>query len=107
MNGKVIIVCNLLIAVLACAIVSDLHAGDSAYGEYLANECVTCHRVDGTQTNIPDITGWPEEAFVAVLVSYKTKERENRVMQTIAAGLGDAEMAALAAYFAKVKPKVK
>ncbi len=78
-------------------------AGDPAYGEYLAGECVTCHRTDGKDSNIPDITGWPAEAFVAVLQSYKTKERENRVMQTIAAGLGDDEMAALAAYFASLK----
>ena len=79
-------------------------AGDVAYGEYLAGECTTCHRPDGKESNIPDIIGWPAESFVAVLQSYKTKERENRVMQTIASGLGDEEMAALAAYFESLKP---
>lgn len=78
---------------------SAADAGDAAYGEYLASECATCHRQDGAWTNIPDITGWPEEAFVEVLMSYKTKERENPVMQTIAAALGEEEMRALAAYY--------
>ena len=78
-------------------------AGDPAYGEYLSGQCTTCHRRDGTESNIPDIVGWPEESFVAVLQSYKTKERENATMQTIARTLGDEEMAALAAYFASLK----
>lgn len=84
--------------------IAPVQAGDPAYGEYLSGECVTCHRVDGKETNIPDITGWPPEAFISVLQSYKAKERENKVMQTIAAGLGDDEMAALAAYFGQLKP---
>lgn len=75
------------------------HAGDVAYGEYLSGECSTCHRKDGTASNIPDIRGWPDDAFVAVLKAYKTRERENAVMQTITQNLGDEEMQALAAYY--------
>ena len=75
-------------------------AGDRAFGEYLASECVTCHQISGQVTGgIPAIVAWPEDQFVAVVKSYKDKERDNPIMQTIAARLSDAEMAALAAYF--------
>jgi cytochrome c len=80
-------------------------ATDVAFGEYLAGECVTCHRKDGQDKGIPSIIGWPTDQFVAVLQSYKMKDRPNQVMQTITAGLGDPEMHALAAYYASLKPK--
>ena len=79
-------------------------AGDPAYGEYLSSECVTCHRRDGQDKGIPSIVGWPPEQFVAVLQSYKTKDRPNQIMQTITARLSEEDMAALAAYYATLKP---
>ena len=57
--------------------------GDPAYGEYLSSACVTCHRLDGANKGIPSIVGWPADQFIAVLNSYRTKERDNQVMQTI------------------------
>lgn len=75
------------------------------FGKYLSSSCVTCHRIDGTDTGIPSIVGWDEESFVEVLKSYKTKERENKAMQTIAAPLTKEDMEALAAYFATLKEK--
>lgn len=74
-------------------------AADIAFGEYLASECVTCHQASGKTNGIPAIVGWPQESFIAVLNSYKVKERDNVVMQTIAGRLKDDEVAALAAYF--------
>lgn len=79
-------------------------AGDPAFGEYLSSACVTCHRLDGTTKGIPSIIGWPADQFIVVLKSYKTKERPNEVMQTIAGRLSEDEMAALAAYYASLKP---
>ncbi|MEM7496633.1 MAG: c-type cytochrome [Pseudomonadota bacterium] len=73
--------------------------GDPAYGEYLAGECVTCHRADGTDDGIPSIVGWPKSDFVIALHAYKAKHRPHPVMQLIAGNLSDDEIAALAAYF--------
>ena len=74
--------------------------GDRAFGEYLSTECVTCHQISGKATGgIPAIVAWPEDQFVAVLQSYKMKERENNVMQTIAGRLSQDEIESLAAYF--------
>jgi cytochrome c len=75
--------------------------GDPAYGEYLSSECVTCHRAGEASDGIPPITGWPPEAFVAVMQSYRDHERENPTMRMIAGRLSDDEIAALAAYFAQ------
>ncbi len=81
------------------------HAADIAFGQYLAGECVTCHRADGQDKGIPSIVGWPADQFLAVLKSYKDKDRPNVVMQTIAAKFSEDEMAALAAYYASQPAK--
>jgi cytochrome c553 len=74
--------------------------GDPAFGEYLSSLCVTCHQPSGKAVGgIPPIVAWPEEQFIAVLNSYRWKERDNEVMQTVTAQLTDEEIAALAAYF--------
>jgi cytochrome c553 len=80
-------------------------APDVALGEYLAGECVTCHQRSGRGDGIPSIVGWPAESFIAVIASYKSKERDNVVMQTIAARLKDDEIQALAAYFESLGPR--
>jgi len=84
---------------LAAAVSGASRAADIEYGEYLASECVTCHQASGAENGIPSIVGWPEESFVAVMKSYKNKDRENPVMQTIAGRYGEEELAALAVYF--------
>jgi len=75
------------------------------YGQYLSSSCVTCHQLSGADNGIPAIVGWDKESFVEVLKSYKTKERDNKAMQVIAATMSKDEMEALAAYFATLKPK--
>jgi len=80
------------------------NATDVAYGEYLSSECATCHRRDGTNAGIPSIIGRPAEEFIAALKSYKEKTRPNPIMQTITSRLTDEDMAALAAYYATLKP---
>jgi cytochrome c len=82
-------------------------AGDSALGEYLSSECVTCHQLSGHAAGgIPPIVGIPEDYFIEALLAYKTGERNNEVMRTIAAGLTAEDMSALAAYFAGQGQKI-
>ena len=73
--------------------------GDPEYGAYLAGECTTCHRPDGTGEGIPSITGWPLDDFVIALQAYKRGKRVHPVMQLVAGRLSDEEIAALAAHF--------
>lgn len=95
----------LIIAALHFLFSQVARAADAAFGQYLAGECVACHRADGQDKGIPAIIGWSEDQFVAVLKAYKDKERANVVMQTIAGKLKDDEMTALAAYYFGLKPK--
>lgn len=92
------------IAALFTLPATTLHAsGDRAFGQYLSSECVTCHQLSGKYDGIPPIVGWPEESFVQVMNEYRNKDRQNPVMQTIAARLSPGEIAALAAYFGSLK----
>lgn len=75
--------------------------GDPEYGEYLASECVTCHKADGADEGIPAITDLSVESFVTAMHSYREDHREHPVMQMIANRLSNDEIAALAAYFAE------
>ena len=77
--------------------------GDIAYGEYLASDCQTCHRADNSNEGIPGINGREVTEIVYALHEYKNKYRENQVMQMMAGGLGDEEIAALASYFASLQ----
>jgi cytochrome c len=77
--------------------------GDPEYGEYLASECQTCHKIDGTDDGIPAITQWPLEDFVVAMHAYKTKIRPHPVMQMMAGRLSNEEIAALAAYFKELE----
>ena len=77
--------------------------GDIAYGEYLASECLTCHKRDGGDDGIPSIVKWHQEDFVVAMHAYKRKLRPHPVMQMMAGRLSDEEIAALAAYFETIE----
>ncbi len=95
-----------LAAALFCAGAANAAGGDKVFGEYLAGECVACHLPSGRQVGgIPAIVGLPEDAFMALMRSYASKERDNQVMQTVSAKFKDDELAALAAYFGSLKVK--
>lgn len=73
--------------------------GDPDYGAYLGGECTTCHQSTGDSNGIPPIVYLDDVFFKIAMHEYKTKQRENPVMQLIAGRLSDEEIAALAAYF--------
>jgi cytochrome c len=75
-------------------------AGDAAYGEYLAAECVTCHG-GAANASIPPLRTLRYEELIAALEAYRDGTRTNAVMRSVARSLGDAEIKALAAYFSR------
>jgi cytochrome subunit of sulfide dehydrogenase len=77
-------------------------AGQAASrGIALANACAACHGPDGrSQGAIPSIDNLPAEDFTAVLKAFRADARKGTVMNRIAKGLDDAEISAMAAYFA-------
>ena len=78
------------------------HADDAkkrAYGQHLARECTSCHRIDGVDNGIPSITGWAASDFVTTMGFYRTGARPNQAMVSVAQSLSDDEVKALAAYY--------
>lgn len=74
--------------------------GDRELGEYLSSQCTGCHQISGRASGgVPAIVAWPEDAFIAVIQSYKQGERDNETMRVISHRLSNEEVAALAAYF--------
>ena len=70
-------------------------------GMALANACAACHGPDGrSQGAIPSIDNLPAEDFTTALQAFRADARQGTVMNRIAKGLDDAEISAMAAYFA-------
>lgn len=75
-------------------------------GRHLARECSTCHRVDGVDSGIPSITGWPADVFIETMGYYRSGTRPNQAMVSVAQSLTDEDIRALALYYGSLaKPK--
>lgn len=72
------------------------------YGEYLAGECTTCHRIDGQDNGIPGIIGWDVNLFIETLGYYRNGQRSNLAMTSVAKSLDEEQIHALAIYFASL-----
>jgi cytochrome c553 len=73
-----------------------------AYGKHLAQECSSCHRLDGVNNGIPSIVGQDPELFAETIGYYRTGARDNAVMVSVAKSLDDDQVKALAAYYASL-----
>jgi cytochrome c553 len=95
-------------AILAAVALAPLARGNAdeakvkAYGRHLAQECTSCHRIDGIDNGIPSIVGWSPESFIATIGFYRSGTRTNPVMVSVASSLDDRQIDALAAFFASL-----
>ena len=80
----------------------SVKGGDAAAGKALAKNCAACHG----ETGIPSNPAWPKLAgqkpgyLINTLKAFKAGLRKDPTMAGIARGLGDADIANLAAYYA-------
>jgi cytochrome c553 len=77
-------------------------AGDRAAGRTLANQCRTCHGLDGlAQIPIaPHIGGEPAGYIRGQLTAFRDGTREHEMMSIVARSLSDQDIADLAAWYA-------
>ncbi len=89
----------------ACAFGGAVAADERtrAYGRHLAQECASCHRLDGVDNGIPAITGWDAATFLATMAFYRDGARTNPAMVSVARSLDEAQLAALAAHYASLQ----
>lgn len=76
--------------------------------EEKAAACTACHGPAGNSSNPewPNIAGQHASYTLRQLQAFKSGERDNPLMSGIAAGLSEADMRELAAYFAGLEPMV-
>ena len=71
----------------------------------LAANCAACHGTNGNSAGgaVPGLAGANKDYFVAQMKAFKEGKREATVMHQIAKGYSDAEIAAIADFFAAQK----
>ncbi len=73
---------------------------EMASGAVLTNTCFSCHGTDGKSVgDMPTIAGKSEDFITRKLKAFKSGELEATVMNRIAKGFTDDEIAALAKFF--------
>jgi len=79
--------------------------GDAKAGQAKAGACAACHGLDGNSADpqYPKIAGQHERFIWRQLKLYKSGERENPIMQGMAAPLSEQDMRDIGAYFATQK----
>ena len=72
-------------------------------------QCQTCHGQDGISKlpGAPNLAGQSQDYMMASLGAYKSGERKNDIMNTIAQPLKDADIADVTAYYAAIAITVK
>jgi cytochrome c553 len=79
-----------------------LPAQDLEAGRRVAGMCRTCHGLEGlAQIPVaPNIGGEPAEYLAAQLAAFRSGARQQEMMSVVAAGLSDAQIADVAAWYA-------
>lgn len=96
----------LLAAILATPALAQESKPDPAKGRTIATGvCVACHGVDGNSpiTANPVLAGQHREYIIKQLRNYKSGDRQNPIMNGMAASLSEQDMQDVAAYYASQK----
>ncbi len=84
-------------------------AADLAAGQEKAKACAGCHGVSGvsSQPGIPSLAGQQDQYVQWQLVFFRSGRRQNALMGPLVAGLSDADVRNLGAYFASLPYSAK
>ncbi len=93
-----------LAAACVAAVSGSARADDRllSLGRHLAQECTSCHRIDGVDNGIPSIVGGDAAHFAETLGYYRDGRRNNPAMVSVAQSLDDEQIKALALYFSSL-----
>jgi cytochrome c553 len=81
-------------------------AQDASAGRTLAATCFTCHGTEGNSVGgvPPSLAGRPAAEIFQTMKEFQSGKRPATIMHQQARGYTDAQLQAIAAYFAAVKP---
>jgi len=93
----------IVLLISICAL--PVSAADIKAGEQKAPMCFGCHGQNGNSSNAqwPSLAGQQETYLVNQLKAFKSGDRKNTMMQSMAANLSDDDINNLAAYFSSQK----
>lgn len=100
----------LTIALAAGVMLSQpILAADVAAGKAKSAVCAACHGNNGISMipMYPNLAGQKEQYLVLQMKAFRDGERKNMVMAPMAAGLSDADIANLSAYYTSLDPTGK
>jgi cytochrome subunit of sulfide dehydrogenase len=70
----------------------------------IAQACIGCHGQAGAGSgSVPKIAGYNRDLFIAQWAAFRAKQRPATIMDRVATGYTDAEVAVLADYFSNLK----
>lgn len=83
---------------------APVNAADPNMGRNLAANCTNCHNTDGRSIGgMPILAGQDKNYIVKQMQDFKTGVRPGTIMQQLAKGYTDEQIAAIAAFFAAQK----
>lgn len=90
---------------LAVSTVSLAAAPPIATGKMMGNTCASCHGTFGKSQDeyMPSLAGIDRQQLIRAMTDYRADRRASVVMNRIAKGYNDAEIAAIADYFSQIK----
>lgn len=76
-----------------------------ATGKMMGDTCASCHGTLGKSMDeyMPSLAGIDRQQLIRAMTDYRADRRVSVVMNRIAKGYNDAEIAAIADYFSKIK----
>lgn len=93
-----------IIALTAGILAAAPAAAQTAQTPLVALSCAGCHSPGGTGDGpMPRIAGYDREQFLKTWAAFRANERPATIMNRIARGYTDAEVAVLADYFASLR----
>jgi len=104
-NNKTGLILCFALGLTTSAALAEEENGDQPKrtGEEIAQTCAACHGEKGISSSdmYPHLAGQYASYLVQALKDYKSGRRENQIMQPMAAGLSEADMKAVAEYYAR------
>ena len=94
-----------LVAAALALVAAAAHAQENPVARSLAATCASCHGTDGRSVTqeVASLAGLPKEHIVAQMKAFRDGTRPATVMHQLAKGYSDAQIDAMAAWFAAQK----
>lgn len=106
-NNKLRFSLAVLIGLTAIGVLAEEGSGKepTRTGKEIAQACVACHGEKGISSAdiYPHLAGQHASYLMQALKDYKSGKRDNQIMQPMAAGLSEADMEAVAEYYADME----